>query len=75
MYDESQAEFPEASCPGAGWALGEVQSRGSAGAGHQRVSQTPTLSLRKLMGPVGRCGSVAHASFQGEGSRKLSLSI
>lgn len=41
----------------------------------QRVPQTLAASLCKLMGPVGRCGSVAHASPQGEGSRKLSLSI
>lgn len=41
----------------------------------QRVSQTPASGLCKLMGLVGRCGSVVHASPQGEGSRKLFLSI
>lgn len=52
--------------------------RDSAGAGRehrQNVSQAPASGLCKLMGPVGRCGSVVHASPQGKGSRKLSLTI
>lgn len=40
----------------------------------QRVSDPAAGSL-KLMGLVGRCGSVVHASPQGKGGRKLFLSI
>lgn len=40
----------------------------------RRVSD-PVADPLELMGLVGRCGSVVPASPQGEGGRKLSLSI
>lgn len=43
MYDKSQAEFPEASHLGGGWALGEVQHRDFAGAGQAKGLSDPRL--------------------------------